>query len=138
MNVWPDGYLEMVAYNARKIVNGMRMKTYNKGRPDEYSKLDPADGEFSPEFKRQPIVRQSIDEGWDADLRMHCLRLVRRRLMAGASCADPGDMMPNEKWIEAAREKAVRFRRAAEWREGMLAEHGSLDNFLHKNSRHFK
>lgn len=135
MNVWPDGYLDTIAYTARKIVNGMRQKTFNKGRPDEYSKLEPADGEFSVEFKRQPLVRQSIEQGWDADLRMHCLRLVRRRLMLGADCSNVADMMPDDKWVSHARSNAMRHHLAAEWRGAMLEDYGSMEEFQKRIGR---
>lgn len=135
MNIWPEGHLDLIAYTARKIVNGMRTKTYNAGRPDEYSKLDPADGEFSAEFQRVPLVRMAISEGWDADLRMHCLRLVRRRLMVGVDCSNPGDMMPDDKWIGHARANAERRRLAAEWRGKMLVDFGSIDEFQKRVGR---
>lgn len=109
---------EKADFLARKFVNGLR--THSKT-----GKVEPADGQFSERFLSHPLVRQSIGEGWDRELRLLLIHQIRRQIMAKRSYDVIEDFMPPKEWVSAAQNQAERFRLAAEWQKKHMK--GGLD-----------
>lgn len=104
---------EKADFLAKKIVNGFRHNSRS-------GKTEPADGEFAEKLHTHPLVRQSVVEGWDRELRLHLLHVLRRHFMARQSFTSIDVFMPNREWVAAAREQAERFKKSAEWQKQNL------------------
>lgn len=121
--VWPADHMERVHYRAAKIVCGMR--THSKT-----GALEPAHGEWSPQFFHHPLVRQAIVEGWESALRIHLLQTVRRRILQDLPVDVPDQLMPGPKWCEYERNLARRYAAAAEFQKAMEEQYGTFDRYL--------
>lgn len=83
---------------------------------EKLNRNEPVDFEFSTRFRGHPWVETSIREGWDKELRGHLRYAIKRRILDGKPFHIIEDLMPDKKWIEAARSDAQRYALAAEWR----------------------
>ena len=98
---------------ARIFVNGLRKAQV----PDDHPMAGqwiPASGEWGPQFRGHPLVRQAEAEGWGRDLRQHCIRVVRRQMFVKQDHSDIDKIMPDDKSIEHWRKQAARVRAADE------------------------
>lgn len=129
----PTTDLDKIDYNARVFVCGMR----EFRKPSSWVGSHPMDGqmiiasgEWGPRFAAHFLCLQSDADGWARSLRGHFVRAVKLRMMAGQSCNDIGELMPDRDWIICQRAEAKRAAAATEWQARVVAEHGSLDNYL--------
>src|SRR5690606_8557197 len=128
MKVWPDDYLKTVDFRARCFVNGT-VKNPKTGKDE------PRSGHWSSTCRGHPWVEASIKEGWDRDLSQHVIMAVKRRILQDKPFHVIEELMPDPKWIESVRYHAERYRKAAEWRAKVIAEHGSLEAYLQNASK---
>lgn len=101
---------ELAEYRARCFVTGVH-------RHCKSGKMEPIGGQFSDRFITHPWVRESIIEGWERELRSHLVIVARLRLMRGEQIGDIENLMPDQKWVEAAKHQAAIYRRAQGYRE---------------------
>lgn len=114
---------------ARIFVNGLRKAQV----PDDHPMAGqwiPASGEWGPQFRGHPLVRQAEAEGWGRDLRQHCIRVVRRQMFVKQDHSDIDKIMPDDKSIEHWRKQAARVRAADEWRAEVLKQYPSVDDYI--------
>jgi hypothetical protein len=78
---------------------------------------EPIGFEFSMRFRGHPWVEQAEREGWAKELRSHLRWIVKRRILEGKPYSKIEDLMPDRKWVEAARAQAERYAKAKEWRD---------------------
>ena len=109
-------------YRARLFVFGAKMHSKTE-------RLEHIPGEWHPRFHDHPWVRASITEGWDRELRSHCVMAVARRMIEGRDFREITDLMPDQKWVDDTRKQAAVYRSAKEWRDRMEAEYGSMDDY---------
>jgi hypothetical protein len=87
-------------------------------------------------FTSHPWVREAITEGWDRELRSHMVGAAKRLLLEGKSLNGvvAGDLVPRDrKTLDVWRDAAGRASAAAEWRERICADHGTMDAYLTKS-----
>lgn len=139
---------DLAAYKARCFINGTQINPVSHV-------TEPKSGHWSALFLDNPTVQLADAEGWSRDLRSAVFTPVRQRIMQGLACDDIAKLMPDEKWIAAARKKAATERAAAEWQhqqpmptnatKGVLKplvtgkapfkamQHSSPNRYLHRN-----
>lgn len=115
-------------YRAACFVSGSAMHKATK-------RHEPLAGEWHQRFRGHPWVEASIKEGWARDLRMHVKAEVVQRMLREQDYGDIASLMPDAKWVEEARKQAERERLAREWRESVIAEYGSMDEYW-KQTKH--
>lgn len=118
---------------ARVFVNGIRFKKYHNGHPDQW---DIDHGNFHKRWIELPLVRQSIVEGWDKDMRQHLVGVIRALLTRVVQAMPPADLvalkgqdvqailskvpldrtMPEAALVDHWRRQAQRYREADGWR----------------------
>lgn len=125
---------EEADFRARVFVNGMRNAAVPEWHEMHGRKVI-ATGEWSPHFQRHPWVQDAETEGWGRDLRQHCIRIVRGRIMAGQPHHEIEQIMPDAKTVAVWRTNAKRFALADEWRAGIIKTHGDVDNYLSRGKR---
>lgn len=132
----PIGMRLSVADNiARSYVQGEKPYKLNGSKETDAPSWQPVVGQFHDRFHSHPWVREALAEGWDRDLRSHMVKAAKRMLIDGKSLKGvvAGDLMPKDREaIELWRQQAARAKSAAEWREKVTAEHGSVDAYLSK------
>lgn len=119
---------DQIDYDARVYVNGLRRAQ----TPEGPGALTLATGEWAPRFRAHPWVIQAEAEGWGRELRQHCVGAVKQALAAGVSAPAIETVMPDRELIEHWRKNAKRYALAAEWRERMVDEYGSIEGFLER------
>lgn len=97
-------------YRAQCIVCGMRTN-------GKTNRLEPDSGSFSDRFLPHPYVRESVFEGWDAELRHHLIHTITVRILRNEPTDHIDDLMPPRDWVESAKHNAERYAKAAEWRK---------------------
>jgi hypothetical protein len=91
------------------------------------NRREPIGFKFSARFRGHPWVEQAEREGWGKELRSHLRHAVKIRIIGEMAKNNPdinvnlivpsiSDVMPNKAWIDAAREQAERYAKAAAWR----------------------
>ena len=106
---------ELSDYRARCFVNGA-------ARHDATGNWEPITGQFHERFLSHPWVRESISEGWDRELRMHLIHTAKIAIMRKMPLPSVENLMPDKRWVEAAKIDADRYRKAAEWRKANRPE----------------
>ena len=121
-----DMTLDKADYMARVFVCGVRDAEVPEGHALKGKRII-ATGSWSPSFLGHPWVKRAEVDGFSPQLRMHCIRAVRGRIMVGANYTNVTELMPSQALIDHWAQQADRYRLAAEWREAAAAEHGSVD-----------
>jgi hypothetical protein len=119
-------------YKARCWVQGVKLYKFKDGS----QRWEPIVANFHARFHEHPWVREAITEGWDRDLRGHIVPIVRKHLLMGGELTSLKieDLMPDGDWIKYAKAQAERDRLAAEWRERMVEQYGSMDAYFSKTA----
>lgn len=126
-----DRFLQAIReaeWRARGFVQGMRMHGVSK-------KMEPCAGEFSLRFKSHPWVMAAETEGWAPDLRAHLVRTVKALILAGKPFDNIEDLMPQKSWVDKIQQNASRYALAKDWRDKVIAEHGTMEAYLTKTRR---
>lgn len=108
-------HIDKADYDARVFVNGLRRAQVPEGHP-MHGKLIVASGEWSHRFQGHPWVKQSTTEGWAVELRGHCIRVVKQRMLIRQPYSNLTDLMPPADLVGYWRLNAERAQLAAIWR----------------------
>lgn len=127
-----ENWIRIADYQARCWVQGSKKYKFADGS----ERIEPIVANFHARFLEHPWVREAVTEGWDRDLRMHVIRIVRKHILDGGhvSSLNIVDLMPPKDWIDNAKMEAQRTREAKEWQDKVIAEHGSMDAYLSKSA----
>lgn len=110
-------------YRARLFICGGKMH-------EKTHRIEPIAGQWHPRFRDHPWVQLSTEEGWDVELRGHLALVISNRIMQNADYSRIESLMPDEKWVKAAQDRAAVNRNAKEWRDKVTASHGSVEGYL--------
>lgn len=124
--------IEQTDYRARLFVNGLTDEIDKDGQRTGKKIIHTAN--WAPAFRDHPTVKQAEREGWGRELRSHCVMAVTRAMFAGRPHHVIESLMPDAKWIDHTRQNAERYALAKEWRDEVIAKHGSMDAFLSRGS----
>jgi len=89
---------------------------------DKEGNLVPRSGEWHSRFKHHPWVQQSTAEDWARDLRGVVIMNLKRRMFREQKsfdykAVDIESLMPDGKWIDDTRKKALVELDAVQWRK---------------------
>ena len=102
---------DLIDSRARAYVNGLRRAVVRPGHILE-GKMIVDSGGWHPRFRNHPWVISADREGWGRDLRMHCVRVVKSRMMGGQYPGEPETLMPDLETVQYWAAKAKRFAEA--------------------------
>ena len=120
---------EQAKWKAQGFVYGIHFHEKTKRWEPRYG------GYFADRFLGHPWVRESISEGWGAELRGTLVRAVTQRMLLRQTYDVINDLMPEATLIKHWKEQAARYRSAAEWREQIVEQYGSLEHYLQRGQK---
>jgi hypothetical protein len=125
---------EEIDFRARVFVCGMRDAQVPSDH-HMHGKRVINTGAFSAHLEAHPWVQRAQREGFGGQLRQHCIKQVKARMVHGADYTNVGDLMPEKDMIEHWAKQAEKFNQAADWRRSIIREYGSVDSYLGRGKR---
>lgn len=119
-------------YRARVFVNGL-VEEIIQG--ESTGKKVPNSAHWSPFFSSHPWVIAAENEGWGRELRSVVISFVAGRIIRRMPHFEISELMPDQKWVQHARNNAQRYKDAQKWRDGVIEKHGSLEAFLTRTKK---
>lgn len=111
--ILPQNFLEICDRRARRAVCSVAW--------NETTKREEIVGfRFNPMIADWPICKRAEAEGWARELRGALIHTIRQQMFVGKEI-DVSDALPPERWINETRQRAERYRKAAEWQAENLS-----------------